>query len=549
MANHVGHIYPEIVHDDPAQIPLWNTAVFYTNECSVWEPPYGVSGPHTNTQPISENVVNHIGHRLPSFTDDFYNRIIIEPGTIDVGNLVSEQFYEINVFNGYFESKELQSLSVQDADGMVISGPNPPSVWGPLETKQYQITIGTDGPPAIDAQVLFDFIGIIDDIVISISGARIVMLPYQASLPWSETLEWKTNVLTANDGSEQRIRLRKKARQSVKGVYPVPPDHLAKAFNMAYGWLQRSWAVALWSETQYVGSVVAGATAIYCDTTKYDFRANGLLCIWQSNNHNEVVEIEAVFADNISLKRVLTSNYTTAFVMPVRIGVITGNILRNTNGYSSNLKLEYIFKDNIELATSAPAQFLGYDIYFDETLMPSEVLEDRFIARMDVTDYSTGVVDYFPPWINNRRGRSVVFINEGPEEAWTFRKWLHRRAGRLRPYWLPTFENNLRINMEGNVASAIQCHADDYRNLGNAHNHIAIQFQDGTWQPRTITGHSLENEDLINIALDSPLNVDATFIRMISFMGLHRLDTDTLDIDWIGNGINTCSARILEIKP
>lgn len=549
MANHTGYIYPSVLHDDPTLIPVWNESVFYTDEADGWVTDTIYRVVHTNTQPVVEPAIHHNAVRMISFVDDFYNRIIIEPGNIDVGNLVSEQYYEINVFNGYFEEKELQNLSTQDADGLLITGPTPPQIWGLLETKAYQLTISTDGPPSINAKILFDFVGVSDDITVSVGGSRIVMIPFQAELPWSESLEWKTNVLTTNDGSEQRIRLRKKARQSVTANYPIPAEYTAKSFNMLYGWAQRTWAVALWSETQYIGTVNPGVTAIYCDTANYDFRPNSLVCLWQSNEMNEVIEVEEVFADNISLKRVLTGNYDNAILMPVRIGVASTSISRKTNGYTSNAHIEYDFKDNIDLNPSAPIQYLGYDIYFDRSLMPGDSLEDKFISRIDVVDYETGIVDHFPSWKYNKRARNVQFINEDPQETWVFRKWLHRRAGRLRPYWLPTFEENFRIAMQGNVGSTIKCQPDDYRNLGDDHNHIAIQYEDGSWVARTITGHSVETGGLINIAIDTALNVDAKFIRLISFLTLHRLDTDKVDIEFVGNGVNVSTIRLIEIKP
>ena len=230
MANHVGLVTNPIEFLDPSYKPDWISEVVLNIEMDGWETNLSQRSIHTSTQPIIESAkVHHNAIKALSFVDDFYNRIIIEPGVIDVGNLVSEQFYEVNVFNGYFDSKVLESYSAQNSDGMFISGPVAPATWGALETRQYQITISTDGPPSINGQLRFDFEGTSDDIIIQISGARIVMLPYQAEVPWSESLEWKTDVLTANNGTEQRIRLRKKARQSIKGNYPVPNLHLTKA--------------------------------------------------------------------------------------------------------------------------------------------------------------------------------------------------------------------------------------------------------------------------------------------------------------------------------
>ena len=422
MATHVGRLSPDNESQVPAIRPSWMASRVFTTHGVGWDSSSAITGTHTSTQPITaQAAIAHSGKKVISFADDFYNRVIIDPSYVDAGNLVSEQFYEISVFNGYFATSTLQSLTTQDADGMQITGPTLPATFGPLETKKFYLTISTDGPPTIAAKLFFDFGGTSDDITIDVVGARIVMLPYQAETPWVESLEWRTNILLTNDGTEQRVRLRKNARQSTRASYPVPSEKLAQALNMAYGWIERAWAVGLWSETQYIGSIAQGVTAISCDTTTYDFRKDGLVCIWESHAHNEVVEIEDVFSNSLSLKRVLANGYDTAIIMPVRIGMVTGSISRDTNGYRSSLGIEYQFKDNIDLAPSAPTQYGGYDIYFDETLMASDTTSDKIITRQDVVDFETGVVEYFPPWTHNRIIRNAYFLNENPLQSWNFK--------------------------------------------------------------------------------------------------------------------------------
>lgn len=549
MATHTGHLSPIIGHDNPAITPAWAFTSFYIDVVRGWDVPLPFKVVATDTQPVAENPISHAGKRLPGFVDDFYYRIIIEPSYINTGNLVSEQFYEIDVFNGYFLDKTLEGIQIQTLDGVEFNGPTPPTVYFPLQTIQYTITISTDGPPAIDGNIAFNFEGTSDDIIIHVTGSRIVMLPYQAALPWQEILEWKTDILTTNSGNEQRIRLRKKARHSVRSYYPIPREAARAAFNRAYGWVQRSWAVAMWADIQYIGPINNGATSIICDTTKYDFRPNSLVCVWESYALNQVIEITDVFPGSISLTRVMSGSFTKAYLMPVRIGVPNGGIRRLTDGSNTSLGIEYEFKDNIDLNPTAPAQFLGYDIYYDVTLMSSGATEERLIARMDTVDYETGPIDYYPPWRYNRRARDAYFLNEDPEATWTFKKWLHRRAGRLRPYWLPTFENNLQLLTQGNVGSTLQCSSDDYRSMAVDRTHLAIELIDGTWYPRTVTGSSIVNSSIINVAIDSPLNVDASLIKQICYLGLHRLDTDRVEMDWIGGGVNSANIRILEIKP
>lgn len=555
MATHSGKLLPTTIDGRASFSPSWSIAPVVNNRWgSDWDTAsMSRRGATTDTQPVSENPVTHTGRKIISFADDFYNRILIEPSVFDAGNLISDQFYTIKVFNAYFTSKALTQLSISDSEGIVLAGPTTAGeIWGPLQTRNYQLTIQADGPPAINSRISFDWEGTEDDVIIPVTGSRIVMLPYQAEAPLNEELEWKTNVLTSNNGTEQRIRLRKNARQSIKASYPIPPEETNRAFNMAYGWVHRRWAVALWSETQYIGSIATGGTALTCNTSYYDFRANTLVAIWESPTRNEVIEIESVASGVLNLKRVLNTAYTNAILMPVRIGMVSGPIRQDSSGYQSVLQVEYNFSDNVDVGASAPAQFLNNDIYFNYDLMSEDGVTDAISARIDEIDYETGVVEYYTPWRYNRRARNMYVINENPAQSWAFRRWLHRRAGRNRPFWFPTFGNDLRVAMEGNVGTSLRCYDDGYKNLGNKHNHIAIQKTDNTWIPLGVTGISVDG-GFIQLALDMSTNpetnFDASLIKRVCFIGLHRLDTDRVEIEWFGNNMNDCTIRILEIAP
>lgn len=552
MANHTGFLFPDIRNDKWSGAPTWIANPVPNNHDSVgYFANSLLIGTATSTQPVSENPVAHNGVRLPGFADDFYNRILVEPGKIDTGNLVSEQLYRITVFNGYFESKTLSNLVLGNPDGVTLTGPAIGSTWGPLETKQYSLTVSTNGPPKIDSSMSFDWTGIADDVVVGVIGVRIVMLPFQAEVPFKEGFEWKTNVLETNSGLEQRIRLRKAPRQFIQAQYPVDYAHSALAVNMISGWIGKRWAVGIWSETQYVGTLAAGVSVIPCDTTKADYRAGSMLLLWDSVDNNEALEIDTITPTQINLKRIVVGTYKQARMMPVRMGMPQGGIVaRNSNGHASNLAINYSIVDNLQLDSDVPQQYLSNDIYWEESLMgDDDSFSDQFRTRQNEVDYETGVINYSAPWKNFKRARSVSFLNDGPTECWTFKKWLNRRAGRLRPYWLPTFEDNLRLKQVGTLNSSLLCYDDSYKNLGLINNHIAILLHDGTWHPRAVTGISDEGGGLIRVAIDSPMFFDASMVRMICFLGLHRLDTDRVEIDWIGNGINQCSLRILEIKP
>lgn len=549
MTNRVGKIFSDIEVALPGITPTF-LPYQYNDTADGWLDHASLRSLRTSTQPITENPRNRVGHKGGGFADDFYDRVLVEPGRLDVGNLVSDQSRTISVFNGFLTAKTLEQLLLTNGDGISVNGPVTPVDLNPLQTVLYTVTLAVDGPAVIDSALTFDLQAGVADVTVDIVGARIVVLPYQAEAPWGETLEWRTSVLTSNDGTEQRSRLRKAPRQSFRGVYPVPKDEMARAVNTVYGWLQRRWAVAVWSEAQLVGPVAAGSMQIACTVDLSDIRVGGTVAIWDDARTNEVIEVQSIEPGIIHFDRPLLNDYVRAIAMPCRVGKVAGSIQRQTNGHSAKLAVTYDVIDNTEVVGPTPEQYAGEDIYWDPALLSEGGdITDGYSARIDLVDYG-GAIDMYAPWGNNRQARPYRLVKEGPAETWALRQFLHRRAGRWRPFWLPTFESDLRLNMTGLVTTSVQVEDDDYRALGNAHTHIAIQYTDGSWRARAVTGISVQGGGLLLLALDGvALNVDASQIRMLSFLGLKRLDTDRVEIQWPGNGVAVCDVRILEYKP
>ena len=57
------------------------------------------AGSIVRNEPISEIPRAYSAWRMPTFLDDYYNRIHIRPSNVNVGNLVSEQQFAIEVWN------------------------------------------------------------------------------------------------------------------------------------------------------------------------------------------------------------------------------------------------------------------------------------------------------------------------------------------------------------------------------------------------------------------------------------------------------------------
>lgn len=487
---------------------------------------------------------------LTSYSADFYHRIHIIPQSINVGNLVSDQFYTIEVWNAYFDAKVLQDIEANGTGGMVLDGPVPPTIFGGLQNVFYDLTITTQGPPDIQATFGFVWDNEDDNGVLSAVGSRIVAMVYPFEAPATETLEWKTEVMQSNNGLETRVRLRNAPRQGFAMTYPVPYAEMQRAQNRAFGWLARRWAVPLWSEAQQVQGLLPGAEEIMVDTTSFDFRAGSLAYIWVSNTDNGTLDVATVAADRITLARPLERGYERAWLMPVRLGRVLGGFTRATTGYNAGLSVEYQFTDNIDLAPgAAPDQFETEDIYFEVALKPADVTEDNIHTRIDTVDFETGRTQSFSPWLQTHIVRPVQFVAEGHAEIWQLRRWLHRRAGRQRPFWQPSFENDMRSVHTGSVTSGLTVIDDGYKLFASNRSHIAVQLEDGTWHARTLSGMTDHEDGTITLAFTSPMpGFDASQIRLISFVGRKRLDTDRVELQWLPGPVVTCTVPLMEYE-
>lgn len=376
-----------------------------------------------------------------------------------------------------------------------------------------------------------------------------VLIPLWPRPGVTETLEWLTDVMITENGSEERTEMRTAPRQSFAYRYFVPPALRARIANIVYGGRTLQWHVPVWPQVQNVGAVAATATSIACETRYSEFRDGGLLMLWESPTHYQIIEIDAVTSDtNIDLAEE-AEEFADAWLMPVRLGRLSNDPTRDFNGRSSVLDMTYMVDDPAELTVAAPTQYLGSDAYFDPGLLDGGSLNEEIRARVDVFDEGLGLISYRSTWTNNRPARIHRMMAEDAAEAWAIREFLHRRRGRSVAFWQPSFEADLRVMDSGAITGSLSVHRDDYDTFAPARTHVAIETPGG-WLSREITSTLDLGGGELQLVFDSSLGgIDAATIKRISFMGLKRLDTDRVEISHVGGTVFRCAVNTVEIAP
>ncbi len=539
-----GRFYGTLFAPPPNVVLLWEGFVF-SDEAS-----------YVDNLPVSYTPTNHTAYKAPGLIDVFYNRILIEPLIMDFGILVSDQIRTITVWNGYLnQSVTLDNILDSGFQGLSIDGDSPPSVFAPLQTRAYDIEATTDGPPNIEGFLNFDWeVGFID-IIVSIIGRRVVLFSYLYKTNMIETLEWMTNVLTADDGKEQRQSIRECPRQRFSIKSFIQTSEYIEADNIMYGWRHQVWAIPVWSEGRHPTTAVSLLdTTIQVDTRFGDFRADGLAVIWENEQDYDLFTILSFTDSQITLDREINNSFgINAIVCPVRTGRMTRHPKRKSTGHNARLDVVFEVDDNTVFSGSAsPVVYESEDTYLD---VPDKIgakdFEDNYIRDIRVVDYKTSVVFHYSTWEETKISRSFLVVLEGLEAIWNFRLWLHRRAGKQRPFWMPTFERNMLVTSTGNIGLNFVIREKANRSQASDRNHIYIMMKDGTEYLREVI-------DLINVAdLGEETNVvigesiaeNSEDIDYISYMGLKRLNSDRIQFKWLADNKVECVIPIKEIEP
>lgn len=554
MATFTGTIVPSALDETAITLNTTVRQAFYNNAhfsnvATAFLASGLVDGTYTD-EPSNPDSNNHTGIICTGYAAIFYNRIFVIPNPLDLGNLVSDKSGSINVFNGFFSPKTLEDIVETNVQGLTLNGPSLPTIFAPLQEIEYIVDAEvSSGPPTIDASYFYDFAGTANDLTVAVIGARVLALPYLFQAGLLERLNWKTEVITSNDGSEQRLKLRNAPRQEFDFDIAIPNGQVAELDSLLYGWRGNFFGLPISSECRLsIGPTSGSSPNIDVNTEFGDFRIGGLAIIYNSPTDFELVNILSFTTNQIIATADLTKVFPAgSLVMPVQVARLLSNPTRRTNGHRQRLSARFQVTENIVLPTSAaPDQYKGFDVYLDEPLTIGPFINDTYNTRVDLVDFETGSFDTFSPWLKTKTQRTFGVQFDNLEDVWNFRLWTHRREGKLRPFWMPTFEANFTLITTGSLDVELLVTDEGQKGLSAGRNDLAVRTDTG-WAFREIISIVQSGNDLL-VTLDTTLGFDASTVEYISFMGRKRLSSDRIEINWQGNNTGNASVPITEIN-
>ena len=365
-----------------------------------------------------------------------------------------------------------------------------------------------------------------------------------------ETLEFLTDILVRANGSEQRMSLRKSPRQTFSFRYNVDDDLVRAELDMLLaGNHDRIFAVPYWpGEVALTSAAAADDTTLSVGTTTYkDFRDTGSLLIFEDGGSYEVIGIDTLSANSITLAAPLGNAYTTqARVVPVRSGFLSESVsgLR----YPVNLgevSLAFETTDNeVDLADTSAFSSYNSKVLLDDYNSVRGTTRSGFAKRMFIIDSESGVATRRSRWSLSRQQEEKAFFAQGAQSIDNVRRLLYALRGQAVSFYLPTFRDELEVvdDLDNGTTDMTIAWCGFTESVGaqSPWNHVRITLNDGTTIEREITATEEPDEtqttEVLTVGTAWSSTVAKEDIARVEFLRLMRFDSDSITIDHERNG-------------
>lgn len=493
---------------------------------------------------------NRGGVYLHGFVEDMYDRIFVSPLFINVGNLTSQQHYDILFFNAFRTPQSILGVAPGGVTDGVVLRPIPvPVVLGALQEYTGGVAINLNGPPSIDATFTFTFT-VEPPQTLVITGSRIVAFAFEPDWanPMEEKLSFWTQIIEAHSGKEQRISLRKYPRWSLS--FEVIND--GRAVNtldsLMTGWSGRLFCLPDWTQkAPLTQKAVAGQYTIAIDLAESGLKAGDLAVLWTSPYNSETFEIIAVTATSATLATPLAGPHGVgSFIIPARLGrvglpletdYVTGSVI-TFGAVLEPKEAEYGLTP-----TPYPEKYDGYQIVpFKHDF--AEALPHEYSRKFQEYDNGLGQYDYkdLHSQLHDRFYKNRILLH-GRAEIRAFKNWLASVQGRAVPFHIKVEQDQLQISriISGgqNIIHVLNSEFGLMAALSGSRNTLIIRTLKGReWIAKVISYVSLATGEVaLYLDMVFPANFAPPEMDSVSFLRLVRLDSDEITIRHVVDGL------------
>ena len=489
-----------------------------------------------------------------AFKGDYYERVHILPTRIELGTVASTISRQISVWNAYTkQSATLDSINISNGSGISIVGELPPLVFNPLQERLWEVRVTPNGPPEINAQIIFDFSDVQDPLPVVIVGNRAVVLPAIPDVPVIERWKWMTDLHVSADGTEQRIGLRNVPRrsQSTKLVFESEAE-LRDQYKTLYSASGRLFIPYFQYGTTTTARAEAGDTLLAFDTSLVDLRDDDYVLLL--NDNAVLVQLDNIGANSASTKAPLSNAVPKGTkVIAIFASLIPNNLtlsrpaVNNYGTMSMNSEASYPRSSHTRPGATATMRMLDGYVVLDRRPLANEDLDYSFDNGQDILDAKTGLADVSTYWdfakvdtdfsfSIRRMGRYDCTHRRGVDEMDYWRLFTDEMKGSLNNFLLSSYRSDQTLaSPVGAGSDSMVLSGPSYvDNFWSAlpYHYLAIQTAGGIHYTKvTAAVKNSEGDSAITFLPALPNHIDFTDIRTISYLLKQRISDDTVELE------------------
>jgi hypothetical protein len=472
--------------------------------------------------------------------DDFNHRIWIIPNAFNLVNPSLGVGIPFKIWNTFDADEALTALTVTGSSVLTFDINVGNSLYA-FQYKDVNMFIG-EGEATVDATVDFAFTDGNGYLIVKAAVSDTFnLIP---DVPVKETWEYLTDIITARDGSEQRISLRPQPRvqQDFEVAIITMKQRREQGRLLAKNIRVQSVVPLYQYGTNLTGSTSLGNTTIHCDARKSQLRAGQYAIIVNPVTEEVVIsKISSIAADSIVL--VSPTNFDvdpTWIICPAITSTVQDASALNMHTVTGTLRIKahsYIEPDVFSTLNSATINTLdGLPILERRPLagVPEEYSFRRMtfdnesgkreIKSLDTHARVSGAKDF-----------KIDRLNDVADQDY-WRKFIDTIKGAQKPFLLSTYFPDLTLSaaLTGGD-STIYVNETDYPNLYGAHEtwkHLAVEyladFSPTTYHTVTSTGVNAGGQTFISFTPPLPVGVANANIDKICYLMKVRSE-DSID--------------------
>jgi len=472
------------------------------------------------------------GTITPTQYTDFHFRFWVIPEELRLANPLINTDIPFIIWSTFPVIQTLQAINVFGSEVLTFDKTALVSTIMDSEYQNVNLRIGP-GEPNVDAVVEFVFpLGIAYLIIIATVSETFNLVP---DVPVNETWEFLTEILTAYDGSEQRISLRRNPRRNMEfSIDIIDLQQRQEQYELLFKNMGLQAIIPAYQHaTRITQTTTIGGSRLYFDATKTQMRVNeSIAMINIKTQEAQVAKVTAIYSDGVDIGSAVGQDIDNGYyVYPCHAMIIqndSGLTMQSITG-----KMDIRAEGFAQPALPRPGASISIDVVDGLNVMrirPLVSADELFATRAEIADFEVGLkailrkADPHPTlsgsrsWLIKRYDRSEdedymrEFIDQarGAQKAWLMPTWLPDLT--LAPIATPNpLEGTLIVN-EANYPSLFFPYP--------TWQYIMIQY--GTLAPtfHKVIGAAVRDDGYVDLSFTPSLANDplVSDITMISFM-------------------------------